>query len=535
MTTLIPHFRNEPETDFSGSAAQADFRAALDRVRGQLGRRYPLVIGGHAVSHPETFDSINPAHPDQIVGTHVTATPEDVNAAVEAAERAFPAWSATPARERAELLFRAAALIRKRRHDLSALMVYEVGKSWAEADGESAEAVDLMEWYARQMLRLDEPQQLTPLAGEETAFFYVPLGVGAVISPWNFPLALTTGMMTAAIVAGNTVVVKPASVSATTVAWLVDLLLEVGRELGLPDGVINYLTGPGGRIGDALVDHPRIRFIAFTGSREVGIRINERGARVQPGQVWLKRIQLEMGGKNGVVVDETAHLEAAAEGIVAGAFSFQGQKCSAGSRAILVDQVYEPVLQQLVERTRALQVGDTTDPDNTVGPVVDANAERKILEYIELGKAEGELMLGGDKLGDEGYFIAPTIFADVRPQARIAQEEIFGPVLSVIRARDFEEALQIANGTEYGLTGSLYSRDAQRLGRARREFHVGNLYFNRKSTGALMGVHPFGGFNMSGTDSKAGGPDYLLFFLQGKSLGSRAAPSAPKGPDKGGE
>jgi 1-pyrroline-5-carboxylate dehydrogenase len=535
MATTIPPFRNEPATDFSDPDARAQFQAALDRVRDRLGQSYPLQIGGRAVSGPETFDSVNPAHPDQVVGRHVAATVEDVDRAVRAAEEAFPAWSAVPAERRAELLFRAADLIRRRRHDLSALMVYEVGKSWDEADGETAEAVDLMEWYARQMLRLAEPQQLTPLEGEETAFYYVPLGVGAIISPWNFPLALTTGMMTAALVAGNTVVVKPSSVSATTVAWLIDLLLEAGREVDLPDGAINYLTGPGGRVGDALVDHPRVRFIAFTGSKEVGIRINERGARVQPGQIWIKRIQLEMGGKNGVVVDETADLEAAAEGIAISAFGFQGQKCSAGSRAILVDPVYEPVLQKVVERARALRVGDTTDPQNEIGPVVDANAERKILDYIEVGKGEGELMLGGEKVGDEGYFIAPTIFADVDPKARIAQEEIFGPVLSVIRARDFEDALAIANGTEFGLTGSLYSRDEQRLERAKREFHVGNLYFNRKSTGALMGVHPFGGFNLSGTDSKAGGPDYLLFFLQGKSLGRRLEQAPPSEPQEGGE
>ena len=527
--TSRPPFRNEPTTDFTRPENQQAFLEVLEHVRGQLGRSYPLRIGGRQVSRPETFTSINPAHPDQVVGVHTVATVEDVNAAVEAAEAAFPAWSTTPAEQRAELLFRAADLIRRRRHDLSALMVYEVGKTWDEADGETAEAVDLMEWYGRQMLQLAEPQQLTPYEGEETAFYYIPLGVGAIISPWNFPLALTTGMMTAAIVAGNTVVVKPASVSATTVAWLVDLF----GDLGLPDGVINYITGPGSQIGDALVDHPRVRFIAFTGSKEVGIRINERGARVQPGQIWLKRIQLEMGGKNGIVVDETADVDAAARAIAVSAFGFQGQKCSAGSRAILVDRVYEPVLTRVVEHARELRVGDTTDPDNTLGPVIDANAERKILDYIEVGKQEGELMLGGDKVGEEGYFIAPTVFADVDPKARIAQEEIFGPVLAVIRAGDFEEALRIANDTEYGLTGSLFSTDRQRLERAKREFHVGNLYFNRKSTGAMMGVHPFGGFNMSGTNSKAGGPDYLLFFLQGKSLGSRIEGDPAAEPQEG--
>src|SRR6266540_3069360 len=482
-TTSVPAFRNEPVTDFSDPTAQAAFRAALARVGGQLGRRQPLWIGGQPVTHAETFDSINPAHPDQVVGTHVVASVEDVDAAVQAAERAFPSWAATPAELRAEFLFRAAELIRQRRHEVSALMVLEVGKAWGEADGEAAEAVDLMEWYARQMLRLGKPKDLTPLEGEEHAFYYVPLGVGAVISPWNFPLALTTGMLTAAVVAGNSVVLKPSSASPTTVAWLVDLF----RELGLPNGVINYLTGPGSAIGDALVEHPRVRFIAFTGSRDVGVRINERASKVQPGQIWLKRIQLEMGGKN----------------------------------AIVVDAVYERVLAEVVERARALRIGDPIEPDTQVGPLIDAGAERKVLDYIAIGKGAGELMLGGEKLDREGYFVAPTIFADVSPRARIAQEEIFGPVLAFIRAHDFDDALAIANGTEYGLTGSLYSRDAARLERAKRDFHVGNLYLNRKCTGAIMGVHPFGGFNMSGTDSKAGGPDYLLFFLQGKSVGSR--------------
>jgi 1-pyrroline-5-carboxylate dehydrogenase len=436
---------------------------------------------------------------------------------VQAADRAFPSWSATTPEERADYLFRAAELIRKRRNDLSALMVLEVGKAWSEADGETAETVDLIEWYARQMLRLSEAKELTPWEGERTEFFYVPLGAGAIISPWNFPLALTAGMMSAAIVAGNTVVVKPASASATTVAWLVALFDEVG----LPAGVINYVTGSGGAIGDQLVDHPRIRFIAFTGSKEVGVRIYERGAKVQPGQNWLKRVQLEMGGKNGVVVDETADLDAAAAGIVAGAFGFQGQKCSAGSRAIVVDTVYDQLLGKVVDRAKALRVGDPTDPAIEVGPLIDDAAERKVLDYITIGRDEGTVVLGGRKMDLDGHFVEPTVIAEVAPTARIAQEEIFGPVLAVIRAKDFDDAMQIANGTQFGLTGALYSRDRARLDRARREFHVGNLYFNRKSTGAMMGVHPFGGFNMSGTDSKAGGPDYLLFFLQGKALGDR--------------
>jgi 1-pyrroline-5-carboxylate dehydrogenase len=514
----IAPFVNEPATDFSDPRARDAFLEVLQRVRAEkLGRVYPLRIGDRNVTHDTLFDSINPAQPAEVIGRHVVATSEDVEAALQAATAAFGAWSMTPPQVRAGLLRRVARRLRERRNDFSALMVLEVGKAWDEADGETAEAVDLMEWYARQMLELAPSRVLTPWPGEDTEFFYVPLGAGVIISPWNFPLALTTGMMTAAIVAGNTVVVKPASTSPTIAAWLVDLF----REEGLPDGVINYLTGPGGAIGDALVDHPHTRFVAFTGSREVGIRINERAARVQPGQIWLKRIQLEMGGKNAVVVDETADLDAAAEGIVTSAFSFQGQKCSAGSRAIAVDAIYDSLLERVVERARQLQVGDPADPQVQVGPVIDAGAEQKIRGYIDVGRTEGRIALGSGKPARDGFYVEPTIIADVSPTARVAQEEIFGPVLTFIRARDFDDALTIANSTEFGLTGSLYSRDEGRLKRARREFHVGNLYFNRKSTGAMMGVHPFGGFNMSGTDSKAGGPDYLLFFMQGKSLGSR--------------
>ncbi|MBV9546031.1 MAG: L-glutamate gamma-semialdehyde dehydrogenase [Chloroflexi bacterium] len=518
IADAIAPFRNEQSSDFSHPETRAAFAAALAHVRAEeLGRLYSLRIGGRDVIHPETFESTNPAAPSEVVGRHVIATPEDVDAAVRAAHAAFASWSVTTAEQRADFLRRAAGRLRERRHDFSALMVLEVGKAWDEADGETAEAIDLMEWYARQMLELAAPRELTPLPGEDTEFFYVPLGAGAVISPWNFPLALATGMMTAAVVAGNTVVLKPASASPTIAAWLVDLF----RQVGLPDGVINYLTGPGGAIGDALVDHPLIRFVAFTGSKDVGIRIYERAARVQPGQIWLKRVQLEMGGKNAVVVDETADLDAAADGIVTSAFSFQGQKCSAGSRAIAVDAVYDDLLQRVIQRTRELRAGNPTDPDVQVGPVVDSAAERKIRDYIDIGRTEGHVVLGAGKPALDGFFIEPTIIADVSPTARVAQEEIFGPVLTFIRARDFEDALAVANSTEFGLTGSLYSRDPDRLACARREFHVGNLYFNRKSTGALMGVHPFGGFNMSGTDSKAGGPDYLLFFLQGKALGAR--------------
>ncbi|HVB54341.1 MAG TPA: L-glutamate gamma-semialdehyde dehydrogenase [Candidatus Acidoferrales bacterium] len=513
----LPPFRNEPTLDFSIAAQQDAFRAGLARVRGRLGREYPLVIGGERVQTGEFFDSSNPSHPEQLVGRHAAGRREDVDRAVATASVAFRDWSRTPIEERAALLLRAAQAVRGQRAELAALMVFEVGKAWDEADGEVSEVVDLMEWYARQALELSSRDRMAPWPGELTQFRYLPLGVGVVISPWNFPLALATGMMAAAVVAGNCVILKPAATSSTCAAWLVQLFFN----LGLPPGVINLLTGRGSVIGDALVDHPQVRFVAFTGSREVGIRIFERASRVHPGQLWLKRVQLEMGGKNAVVVDETADLELAAQAITASAFGFQGQKCSAGSRAVLVGPVYDRVLARVVELTSELGVGDPVDPTVVVGPVIDGSAEEKILDYLQVGRGEGDLLLGGGRVGGDGHLIEPTIFAGVDPQARIAQEEIFGPVLAVMRAADYEQALDIANGTDYGLAGSYFSRDPGRIAVAKERFHVGNLYINRRCTGAYMGVHPFGGFNMSGTDTKAGGPDYLLFFAQGQSIAER--------------
>ena len=425
-------------------------------------------------------------------------------------------WKHVPAEERAGLLFAAADLLKARRFEFNAWMIYEVGKSWPEADGDTAEAIDFMEFYAREMMRLAGDQPLVKLEGEDNQLVYIPLGAGAVIPPWNFPSAIMAGMTSAAFVSGNTVVLKPASTS-PMIAWQFMRILE---EVGLPAGVVNFLTGSGSTIGDALVEDRRVRFIAFTGSRDVGLRINELAAKHKKGQLWLKRTILEMGGKDAVVVDETADLKSAAEGIVSSAFGFQGQKCSAGSRAIIVEKVYDQVLQKVIEKTKKLTMGDVTKPETYMGPVVDENAMKKITEYIEVGKHEGRLVAGGGHQGP-GYFIEPTVIADVDPHARIAQEEIFGPVLAVIKARDFDDALHIANDTEYGLTGALYSKDEKRIERAKQEYHVGNLYFNRKCTGALVGVHPFGGFNMSGTNSKAGGRDYLLLFTQAKAISTK--------------
>src|SRR6266702_3414541 len=509
-------FKNEPITDFTRPENRQAQMEALEKVKLELGQTYPLIIGGEKITNEATFTSRNPSQPDQVIGYFSSATLEQVDAAVQSAAAAFETWKHVPAEECAGYLFAAADLLKKRRFEFNAWMIYEVGKSWPEADGDTAEAIDFMEFYAREMMRLAEDQPLVKIEGEDNQLVYIPLGVGAVIPPWNFPSAIMAGMTSAAFVSGNTVVLKPASTS-PMIAWQFMSILE---EIGLPAGVVNFLTGSGSTIGDALVEDVRVRFIAFTGSRDVGLRISELAAKHQKGQRWLKRTILEMGGKDAVVVDETADLDAAAEGIVASAFGFQGQKCSAGSRAIVVESVYDQVLQKVIEKTKKLTVGDPTKPETYMGPVVDDNSMKKILYYIDTGKQEGRLVTGGGH-HSPGYFIEPTIFADVDPHAHIAQEEIFGPVLAFIKAKDFDDAMRITNDTEYGLTGSLYSRDPQRIERAKEEFHVGNLYFNRKSTGALVGVHPFGGFNMSGTDSKAGGRDYLLLFTQAKAISAK--------------
>jgi len=515
---MLTPFRNEPLTDFTAPHNRQAFQAALDQVKGEVGRSYPLLIGGQEIYLDAAFPSVNPARPAEVLGHFAKAGVEQAEQAMQAALKAFADWRYVPLSTRARYLLWAAAEMRRRKHEFSAVMVLEVGKSWTEADADTAEAIDFFEYYARQAIRMERASDLlTPYPPEQLDLQYIPLGVGVVIPPWNFPNAILSGMTSASIVAGNTTILKPASTS----PWIAWKVADLFRSVGLPGGVLNFLTGPGSLAGAYLVEHPQTRFIAFTGSMEVGLGIFEKAAKVPPGQVWLKRTILEMGGKDAVVVDETADLEAAAAGIVAGAFGFQGQKCSAGSRAIIVGQAYDVVADRVVALTQQL-VLDATDkgPDIDMGPVVDRKAFDSILEYIEVGTQEGTLLSGGhavEKLKG-GYFIEPTVFGDVDPQARIAQEEIFGPVLALIRARDYDDALEIANGTRYGLTGALYSRDRARLERARHEFHVGNLYLNRKCTGALVGVHPFGGFNMSGTDSKAGGPDYLLLFTQAKSV-----------------
>jgi 1-pyrroline-5-carboxylate dehydrogenase len=443
-----------------------------------------------------------------------TWTIEKAYTAVAAAAEAFKTWRFTEARDRAEILFRAAAEMRKRKHEMSAWLCYEVGKSWAEADGDTAEAIDFCEFYAREALRLAGPHPLTPVAGEANELVYIPLGVGAVIPPWNFPLAIMAGMTCAALVTGNTVVLKPSS-DAPTIAFK---FFEILEACGLPKGVVNFRTGPGALAGERRVTHPQVRFVAFTGSKEAGLRINQNAATQQPGQKWIKRAVLEMGGKDFIIVDKDSDLEAAATGIVSAAFGYQGQKCSACSRAILHQDVYDAVLEKIVAKTRALVTGPASDPATQVGPVINGGAEKKILDFIGVGKGEGRLLAGGEKAAGPGHVIQPTVIADVAPTARIAQEEIFGPVLAVIKAKDFDDAIAIANGTDFGLTGSVYSNDREHVARAKQLCWAGNFYVNRKCTGALVGVHPFGGFDMSGTDSKAGGRDYLLLFTQAKAI-----------------
>jgi 1-pyrroline-5-carboxylate dehydrogenase len=523
-------FRNEPLTDFTKEENAVAMRSALEKVKRELGREYPLVIGGERVTTEQKLESISPANRTQVVGRFQKATKELADRAVESAYETLKTWSKTPAEERAELLFRVAALMRQRKHEMSAWMINEVSKTWPEADGDTAEAIDFCEFYAREMLRYAAPQPLTKLEGEDNNLEYIPIGVGAVIPPWNFPLAIMAGMTAAAIVTGNTVVLKPSS-DAPTIAYKFFELLE---EAGMPPGVVNFMTGSGAEVGDVVVDHPKTRFIAFTGSKEVGLRINERASKVHEGQIWIKRVVAEMGGKDAIIVADDANLDDAAMGVVQSAFGFQGEKCSACSRAIIDAKIYEPMIEKIVERTEKIKVGDPSDGATTMSAVINEKAFKTINDYIERGKAEGgRVVAGGGADGEQGFFIEPTVIADVQPGTTIEQEEIFGPVLAVIKADNYDDALRIANDTQFGLTGAVYSTDEEKLERAKREFHVGNLYLNRKCTGALVGVHPFGGFNMSGTDSKAGGRDYLLLFMQAKVASTKLGATTSKRAEAG--
>lgn len=510
-------FKNEALLDFSQEANRSGQLKALELVQSQLGRTYDLIIGGKRLKSDKTFQSINPSKKSEIIGLFQSADLAQAAHAVEVATLAFETWKRCSAQHRADILFRTAAILRKRRLEMNAWLILEVGKTWLEADADTAEAIDFCEFYAREALRYAETQPLIPIPGETNELRYIPLGVGAVIAPWNFPCAILVGMTTAALVAGNTVVLKPSSDAPAIAAFVMQIL----EEAGVPPGVVNFLTGSGGTVGDAIVQNPKTRFIAFTGSKEAGLHIVEEAARPRPGQKWIKRVIAEMGGKDFIIVDEDADLEDALAGVRTSAFGYQGQKCSACSRLILHEKIYTDFVRRLAAAAAQIKVGPSMDPGNYMGPVINENAMKSILQYIETGKKEGTLVAGGGCGDAGGFFIEPTIIADVQPSARIAREEIFGPVLAVLKAKNMEEAIQIANDTEYGLTGSVYSFNQQHLQQAKEECHVGNLYLNRKCTGALVGVHPFGGFNMSGTDSKAGGRDYLMLFTQAKVISEK--------------
>lgn len=510
-------FANLMPCDFKDPENVAKQKEALEKVRAELGKEYTNVINGKDYSTERKTVSSNPANPDEVVGTFQKAGKEHADIAIKAAYEAFKTWKDVPAEKRAQYLLDAAEICRQRRFEINAWMIIETGKNFAEAEADTCEAIDFLELYAREAIRYAEEQPLTPFPGEKNSYFYIPLGVGIAIPPWNFPFAIMLGITTAAIAAGNTVVLKPSSDS----PMMARLLFDILKEVGLPDGVLNYLVASGAEAGDFMIEHPLTRFISFTGSMEVGLRINELAAKKSPGQIWIKRVIAEMGGKDSIIVDSEADIDDAAFNVMISAFGFQGQKCSACSRAIVDAKVYDEFINKLVAKTKELKSGDPAE-NYYCGPVINEASQTKILEYIEIGKEEGKLVLGGNKIEDlPGFYLEPTIIKDIEPEARISQEEIFGPVLAVIKANDYDHALEIANNTIYGLTGSVFTKNREKMERARREFHVGNLYFNRKCTGAIVDVHPFGGFNMSGTDSKAGSRDYLALFLQGKAVSEK--------------
>lgn len=514
---MLQPFQNEPLTDFSHPAQAAAYREALAQVRRRLGAHRSLIIGGEEVETGGQIASLNPAKPAEVVGTVAAAGPREAHRALEAAWQAFPAWAARPAEERAVILVKLAVELRRRKFELAAWETLEASKNWAEADADVAEAIDFCEYYARQALKFAKPQPVRPYPGEFNQSLLQPLGAGVIIPPWNFPLAILVGMALGPVAAGNTVVVKPSSYTPV----IGGVFMEAAAAADLPPGVVNFLPGRSEEVGDYLVDHVRTRFINFTGSKAVGTRIAVRAAHVHPGQNWLKRAYMEMGGKDAIVIDETADLDDAVPSVIRSAFGFQGQKCSAASRLIVVKEVYETVLERLLAAVKEVMVGPAEENCQMAAVISEAQFTM-ILDEIDKGRSQAKLVAGGNRIErDGGYYLEPTVFADVPPDSRLAQHEIFGPVLSVIRAQDFDEAVRIFNDTEYGLTGGLFSRNRPRIERAKREFYVGNLYINRKITGALVGVQPFGGFKMSGSNAKAGGPDYLRLFLEMKSVAER--------------
>ena len=513
----LTEFANEPYTDFTQPDKADAMRAALAKVRSEFGREYDLLIAGDRRKSKAKLESLNPSKPSEIVGIHQKGSEQDAKDAIEAASAYFPIWAETPMAQRAEYLVRIAEVIRRRKYEFDAWLVYEAGKTWAEAEADVSEAIDFCEYYARQALKLAKPDPLVQLSGERDELTYLPLGVGVIIPPWNFPLAILVGMTTAALVTGNTVVIKPSSDTPTIAAKFAEAMLEAG----VPAQSFSLLIGSGAAIGDVLVSHSKTRFVSFTGSRDVGLHINELAAKTPKGQRWIKRVVAEMGGKDAIVVDRECDLDQAVLGVLYSAFGYQGQKCSACSRAIVDETVYDEFLDKLKSKVETLTIGPSDKFQNYMGPVINKRAMDSILKYIEVGKGEGRLIAGGEVAGGDGYFVKPTVIADIDSKDRIFQEEIFGPVLAVTKAKDFDHALELANDSEYGLTGAVFTTNQAKADKAKRQFFVGNLYINRKCTGAMVGAHPFGGFNMSGTDSKAGGPDYLLQFVQGKAIAEK--------------
>lgn len=514
----MKEFKNESYIDFSNPENRSKMEDAIKKAESQLGKEYPIIIGGENITLETKFKSFNPAEKEQAIGIFQKADKDTGEKAMKKALEVFEEWKFVEPSERAGYLFKAAEIMRSRRLEIDAWEILEEGKGWLEADADVAEAIDFLEFYGLEMLRYGGEQPVVQIPGEKEELFYIPLGAGIVIPPWNFPMAILCGMTSAALVTGNTVILKPSS----DAPKIGHLFMEILEEAGLPKGVVNYVTGSGSVVGDYLVQHPKTRFIAFTGSKEVGLRIVEQAAITREGQIWIKRVIAEMGGKDAIIIDNESNLESAVDGVLYSAFGFQGQKCSACSRAIVVTEVYDEFLNKLVEKTKKLTVGPTKLYDNFMGAVINEKAYNSMLSYIEKGKEEGgKLLTGGEPAEGNGYFIKPTIIADVKPGDTIEQEEIFGPVLAVIKAKDYDEAITVANDTNYGLTGAVYTLNREKIEKAKKLFHCGNLYFNRKCTGALVGAQPFGGFNMSGTNSKAGGRDYLLLFLQAKSVAEK--------------
>ena len=506
-------FHNCPPLEFTTAADRKRIQDALNTIPKKLGKHYPLRIGGKSVDSKDRNQSINPAHPDQIVGTFAMASLVHADQAIAAATQAFQKWRVTSASDRAALLRKAAVIMRERRADLTALQIIEVGKTWTEADADVCEAIDFLNYYADEMERLAKGDSSGSVPGEHNLYHYLPRGVGVVIAPWNFPLAISTGMVAAALVTGNTVIYKPSEQSTITGAQLVTIL----EEAGLPEGVLNFLPGKGSVIGQHLVEHPDVAFITFTGSKEVGLSILQNANHFDLGQTHVKRVIAEMGGKNAIIIDADADLDEAVTGVVHSAFGYSGQKCSACSRVIVLEENYDRFVNRLIDATASITVGDPIHPETRVGPVIDVSAQKKILEYIAIGKRQSRLAYEGHCPRD-GFFVPPTIFVDVQPDHTIAQEEIFGPVVAIIKVKTIEEALRVANAVPFGLTGGIYSRLPSTIELAKRDFMVGNLYINRPCTGAIVQRHPFGGFKLSGVGSKAGGPDYLLQFMEPRTI-----------------